>query len=40
MAKTVTFEDPHGVGAPITLKRAVIPADLPDADKWQCRYSA
>jgi MoxR-like ATPase len=32
MAKTVTFEDPHGVGAPITLKKAVIPADLPDAE--------
>ena len=32
MAKTVTFEDPHGIGEPITLEKAVIPADLPDAD--------
>lgn len=32
MAKTVTFEDPHGIGEPITLEKAVIPSDLPDAD--------
>ena len=32
MAKTVTFEDPHGIGAPITLQKAVIPSDLPDAE--------
>ena len=32
MAKTVTFEDPHGIGAPITLKKAVIPSALPDAE--------
>lgn len=32
MAKTVTFEDPHGIGEPITLEKAVIPPDLPDAD--------
>ena len=32
MATTVTFEDPHGIGEPITLEKAVIPPDLPDAD--------
>jgi hypothetical protein len=32
MAETVTFEDPHGIGAPITLERAVIPSDLADAE--------
>ena len=32
MADTVTFEDPHGVGAPITLEKATIPSDLPDAE--------
>jgi MoxR-like ATPase len=30
MARTVTFEDPSGIGAPITLEKATIPADLPD----------
>ena len=32
MAKTVTFEDPHRIGEPITLEKAVIPSDLPDAE--------
>lgn len=31
MANTVTFEDPVGIGAPITLEQATIPDDLPDA---------
>ena len=31
MADTVTFEDPAGIGAPITLDRATIPDELPDA---------
>jgi MoxR-like ATPase len=32
MATTVTFEDPHGIGEPITLEKAAIPAALPDAE--------
>lgn len=32
MAETVTFEDPHGIGTPITLEKAVIPSDLPDGE--------
>ncbi|MEN8113441.1 MAG: AAA family ATPase [Actinomycetota bacterium] len=32
MADTVTFEDPAGIGAPITLERATIPRSLSDAD--------
>jgi MoxR-like ATPase len=32
MGNTVTFEDPLGVGAPITLEKASIPKDLPDAE--------
>ncbi|MEA2010532.1 MAG: hypothetical protein U9N78_07500 [Actinomycetota bacterium] len=32
MANTVTFEDPLGIGAPITLEKASIPKDLPDAE--------
>jgi MoxR-like ATPase len=31
MANTVIFEDPLGIGSPITLKKATIPKDLPDA---------
>lgn len=31
MADTVTFEDPRGIGEPITLEKATIPSDLPDA---------
>lgn len=32
MADTATFEDPHGIGPPITLDRASIPSDLVDAE--------
>jgi MoxR-like ATPase len=32
MSDTVTFEDPLGIGVPITLTRASIPEDLPDAE--------
>ncbi|MEN8234641.1 MAG: AAA family ATPase [Actinomycetota bacterium] len=32
MADTVTFEDPAGIGAPITLERASIPKSLSDAE--------
>ena len=32
MATTVTFEDPHGIGEPITLEKAAIPSALPDAE--------
>jgi len=32
MSNTVTFRDPAGIGAPITLEKATIPKDLPDAD--------
>jgi len=31
MSKTVTFEDPTGFGAPITLEKGSVPSDLPDA---------
>jgi MoxR-like ATPase len=32
MAKTVTFEDPLGIGPPISLEKATVPSDLPDAE--------
>ncbi|MEA2024510.1 MAG: AAA family ATPase [Actinomycetota bacterium] len=32
MANTVTFEDPLGIGPPVTLDKATIPKDLPDAE--------
>ncbi len=32
MSDTVTFEDPLGIGPPITLAKASIPKNLPDAD--------
>ncbi len=32
MADTVTFEDPLGIGIPITLEKASIPKNLPDAE--------
>ncbi len=32
MADTVTFEDPLGIGVPITLEKASIPKNLPDAE--------
>jgi MoxR-like ATPase len=32
MTDTVTFEDPLGIGPPITLEKATVPPDLPDAE--------
>jgi len=32
MTNTVTFEDPTGFGPPITLAKATVPKDLPDAE--------
>jgi MoxR-like ATPase len=32
MSSTVTFEDPTGFGAPITLEKGSVPGDLPDAE--------